>query len=108
MLVKRIDHKDSDDTIGYIECIFVSENILKTIYFNKTKIMYVSFSRGGTYSYTDVGQEKYNEFEQAESQGVFFHQNIAKSKEHKCTKEFTLYGEEINEIRKIIDENTEE
>jgi hypothetical protein len=106
MLVKRTEFKDSDNSIGYVECVFVSDNILKTIYFYKTKKMYVSFSRGGTYSYINVTKEKYLEFENSESQGVFFQKHFAKNKDYQSSKEFTLMQDEISEIKNIILENT--
>lgn len=108
MLVDRKEFKDKDGSLGYVESVFTSDNILKTIYFNKSKKLYISFSRGGTYSYTNFTQEKFNEMEKSDSQGVFFHKKINKCSDHYCSKEFNLLPDEITEIRNIIAENTEE
>ena len=100
MISNRIEHNDPDGSLGFIESIYFSDNVLKSTYFPKTHMMYISFSRGGTYSYSNVDMELYIKFENVDSQGEFFHKNIAKfPSKYKARKEFTLYPEELNEIK---------
>lgn len=99
MLSKRKDILDSDGSLGYIESVYFSDNVIKSTYFPKTNILYLTFNRGGTYSYTNIDQELYDEFENSESQGSFLHKNILKKTKHTVTKEFTLYPEELMEIK---------
>lgn len=103
---------DEDGSIGYIESIYFSDNVLKSTYFPKTRMLYISFNRGGTYSYSNISEELFDQFEQAESQGVFFHKNINKKVSYPQRKEFTLYPEELIEIKNkrnniISDESNE-
>jgi hypothetical protein len=103
MLIERKEVLNEDGSVGYIEAIFKSENILKTTYFKEAQRLYIAFNRGGTYSYENVSPELYEQFENAESQGKFF---IANIKNHPYRKEFTLYPGEIKEVKKIIEEKT--
>lgn len=110
MISNRVEHNDPDGTLGFIESIYFSDNVLKSTYFPKTRMMYISFSRGGTYSYSNIDGELYSRFEEVDSQGEFFHKNIAKfPNKYKARKEFTLYPEELNEIKnnrqKLIDDD---
>lgn len=108
MLVERKEILNEDGTIGYVEAIFESENILKTTYFPNNQRLYIAFNRGGTYSYENVSPELYMEFENAESQGKFFHQKLKNNNTHSYRKEFTLYPHEIDEAKKIIEEHKKE
>ena len=103
MLVDKKIHYENDE-IGYIESIFNSGNILKTTYFPKQQRLYIAFKRGQTYSYGNVPNELYEEFETAESQGKFFHKNIRNNDTYPYRKEFTLYPTEVSEAKKIIEE----
>ena len=105
MIVERKEHKENDNNVGYIECVFESENILKTTYFPNIQRLYIAFSRGHTYSYGNVSLEKYKEFEEADSQGKFFHQQINNKTKYPVRKEFTLYPNEINDLKIIIENN---
>lgn len=105
MLVERKEILNEDGTIGYIEAVFNSGNILKTTYFPQRNLLYIAFSRGHTYSYGNITPELYEEFENAESQGKFFHQKLNNKNKYPCHKEFTLFPHEINEAKKIIEEN---
>ena len=107
MLVERKEVLNEDASLGYVEAIFDSSNILKTTYFKQAQRLYIAFNRGGTYSYEHVTPELYEQFENAESQGKFFHQNIKNSK-HPYRKEFTLYPNEIAEAKQIITEHKKE
>lgn len=108
MLVNRKEVLNEDDSIGYIESIFDSDNILKTTYFLNIQRLYIAFKRGHTYSYGNFPKEKYLEFESADSQGKFFHQEINKNSKYPYRKEFTLYPTEIKDVNKIIEENKKE
>jgi hypothetical protein len=105
MLIERKEVLNEDGTVGYIEAIFNSDNILKTTYFRQAQRLYIAFNRGGTYSYENVTPELYEEFENAESQGKFFHQKLKNGNKHPYRKEFTLYPSEIAEAKQIIEEH---
>lgn len=104
MLVKRKEILNEDGSVGYVESVFDSDNILQTTYFPNINRLYIAFNRGGTYSYGNINPELYDEFEKAESQGKFFHQKIRNKPEFPYRKEFTLYPNEIEEVKKIIEE----
>lgn len=108
MLVEKKEILNEDGSIGYIEAIFESDNILKTTYFPQRKMLYIAFSRGHTYSYSNITPELYEEFENAESQGKIFHQKLNNKAKYPCRKEFTLYPYEVNDAKKIIEENKTE
>lgn len=108
MLVERKEVLNEDETIGYIESVFKSENILKTTYFPKAQRLYIAFSRGQTYSYGNISPEFYQEFEDAESHGKFFHKNINKKDDYPYRKEFTLYPNEMNELKDIVENKSQE
>ena len=103
MLVERKEVQKEDGTIGYIESVFKSENILKTTYFPDNQRLYIAFSRGNTYSYGNINIDFYQEFEDAESHGKFFHKNINKKSQYPYRKEFTLYPHEIREFKEIVE-----
>lgn len=104
MLINKREFLESDGTIGYIESIFDSSNVLKSTYFPKINRLYIAFNRGNTYSFSNISGDIYNEFECAESQGVYFNKKINKNSEFTHRKEFTLYPEEIKDIKFIINE----
>ena len=109
MLVERKEFKNENGTIGYYESVFESSNVLKTTYFPHNKRLYVSFNRGGTYSYENVDEELYSAFENAESQGKFLRENIIKKPdEFPYRKEFTLYPQEIKDLKLIVEQNKKE
>jgi len=108
MIVERKEILNEDKSIGYIESVFKSENILKTTYFPSTQRLYIAFSRGHTYSYGNISPEFYQEFENAESHGKFFYKYINKKDEYPYRKEFTLYPNEVNELNDIVETNTPE
>jgi len=105
MIVERKEFQDTDGTIGYIEAVINSDNILKTTYFPNIQRLYIAFSRGHTYSYGNVTPELYLEFEEAESQGRFFHKKINGNKAHPYRKEFTLYPNEVKDLKEIVEKN---
>jgi hypothetical protein len=89
----------------YIECIYDSTNVLKTTYFPMLKRLYISFNKGNVYSYSNINEDLYKEFENSDSQGKFFASNIRnKPDEYMVRKEFTLYPSEVEETKVLIKE----
>jgi len=107
MLIQRKEHNDEDGSIGWIESIFSSSNVLTTTYFPKRSKLYIAFKRGGVYSYTNINEEFYAEFENAESQGEFFVSKIRNKNKYPYAKEYKLLGGEVDAAKKIIKENEE-
>ena len=105
MLIERKEILNEDGSIGYIESVFKSDNILKTTYFPNIQRLYIAFSRGDTYSYGNISPEFYEEFEEAESHGKFFYKNINKKIEFPYRREFTLYPKEVQELKGIVKEH---
>ena len=106
MLVSRKEVLNEDGSVGYIESVFKSENILKILYFTESQRLYISFSRGDTYSYENFPPDIYEEFEDAESTGKFFHKNI--NTKYIARREFGLSPYEIEGFKKIIEEHDNE
>ena len=104
MIVERKEFKETDGSVGYIESVYQSGNILKTTYFPTMNRLYISFSRGGTYSYEHITPEIYNEFENADSQGTYLSSKIKNNKDFPFRKEFTLYPEELKSVKMIVEE----
>jgi len=105
MLVERKEIRVDDGEIGYIESIFKSDNILKTTYFPEYERLYIAFSRVDTYSYGNITPEFYEEFEKAESHGKFFYKNINKNKKYPYRREFSLYPNEVKELKEVVENN---
>jgi hypothetical protein len=105
MLAEHKEFQDKDGSVGYCESVFKSDNVLKTTYFPKSQRLYIAFSRGDTYSYPNVTAEMYREFEKADSQGKWFFKNINKSAKHPARKEFTLYPNEVKDLKEIVSKN---
>lgn len=108
MLVERKEIRVDDGEIGYVESVFKSDNILKTTYFPEQERLYIAFSRGDTYSYGNISPEFYEEFENAESHGKFFYKNINKKQKYPYRREFSLYPNEMQELREVIKNNEKE
>jgi hypothetical protein len=103
MLAERKEILNEDKSLGYIESVFESDNVLKTTYFPNNQRLYIAFNRGETYSYSNVTPEMYKEFEEAESQGKWFFKRINKNPRHPYRKEFTLYPNEVKELKEIVE-----
>jgi hypothetical protein len=103
MIVKKTIHLEEDGSEGYIECIFDSSNILMSTYFPLNETLYISFNRGGVYSYGGVDQEKYDQFESSDSQGKFFIKEI-KGGDHPFKNEYKLFESEITAAKDILNE----
>jgi len=106
MLVERKEVLNEDQSLGYVESVFKSDNILKTVYFADTEKLYITFSRGHTYLYLNIPLDFYMEFEEAESHGKFFHKRIKLN--YPCYKEYTYYPHEVQELKDIVENNTPE
>lgn len=104
MLVKREEILNEDGSLGYVESVFKSENILKITYFVDAHRLYIAFSRGDTYVYENITPEFYQEFEEAESNGKFFHKRINKKPQYPTRRVFGLNHYEIEGFKKIIEE----
>jgi hypothetical protein len=104
MLIKSEKIQKEGEENYYVEAIFDSSNVLKTLYFPHKKRLFISFKRGGTYSYSGISQELYDRFEAANSQGMFHAVYIKDNNKYPFRKEFTLYPSEINDIDKVIEE----
>ena len=105
MIAERNEYLNEDQTIGYVEAVYASGNVLKTTYFPKSQRLFIAFSRGHTYSYNNITKELYKGFEKAESQGKYFlDHNMNKPEKYPCRKEFTLYPSEVKECKlKIVE-----
>jgi hypothetical protein len=104
MLVERKEVLNEDQSIGYIESVFNSGNVLKTTYFPAMHRLYIAFSRGHTYSYSNIEPDFYQEFEEADSQGKFFYVKISNNRKYPARKEFTLYPNEVKGIKQIVED----
>lgn len=104
MIAERNEYLNEDQTIGYVEAVYASGNILKTTYFPKSNRLFIAFNRGHTYSYANVNEEIYNAFEKAESQGKYFAEKLNKPDKYPTRKEFTLYPSEVKDCKlKIVE-----
>ena len=108
MLIERKEYVDEETgTVGYIEAVFNSGNVLKTTYFPNNQRLYIAFNRGHTYSYGNISREMYDEFEASDSQGKYFHEKINNKLKFPTRKEFTLYPNEIKDLKNIVEEFNE-
>ena len=104
MLVKEKKFQEEDGSIGYYDALYESSNILQTTYFPASNRLYISFQRGGVYSYGNVSEELYEEFKVAESHGKFFHAEIkSQPTKYPARKEFTLYPDEVKELKEMVE-----
>lgn len=102
MLIERKEILNEDKSTGYIEAVFNSDNVLKTTYFPQTQRLYIAFSRGHTYSYGNISKEMYDEFEAVDSQGKYFHSKINNKNRFPTRKEFTLYPNEVKDLKETV------
>jgi len=103
MIIKR--KITEDDSGKLIECVINSSNILKTNYFTHSKRLFIFFNRGHVYSYTNINEDLYNEFEKSSSQGEFLREIIMKNPtKYPYLKEFKINSSEIEEAKQIIKE----
>lgn len=104
MLVEEKKYQNEDGSIGYYESVYDSSNVLQTTYFPENNRLFISFNRGGVYSYSNISQKLYDEFKEAESQGKFFAATIRKNpKLYQFRKEYTLYPNEVKDLKLIVE-----
>ena len=76
MIIKR--KVIEDDTGKLIECVINSSTILRTYCFAHRNRLFVYFTRGKVYSYGNITEEVYRNFEESDSQGEFLRGEIMK------------------------------
>jgi hypothetical protein len=108
MLVERKEVLNEDGSLGYVESVFKSENILKTTYFPDSQRLYIAFSRGDTYSYGNISPEFYEEFEDAESHGKFFYSKINNKLQYPYRREYKLLPYEVEGFKEIVENHNPE
>jgi len=104
MLLERKELTDEETEELYVEALFDSSNIMKSVYYPKRKMLFIIFKKGIVYSYFHVDNEMYVEFENAESQGVYFARNIQKNPVCVYYREYKLYDFERKDMLALIDE----
>ncbi len=102
MILERKEiKKENGDMI--IEGYYDSSNIIKTTYLPSQNHMFIFFQNKLVYSYTDINEELYRNFENAESQGKFFIAEIKKKPLiYRYLREYKLYEFEKQDIINII------
>lgn len=102
MLLDRKVIKREGDQTTLIESHFDSTNILKTNYIPEKNYMFIFFNKL-VYSFSGISPELYEKFEQAESQGKFFINEIKKKpKVYNYVREYKLMEFEKKDINDII------
>lgn len=104
MLLERKELTDPDSEEIYVEALYDSSNIMKSIYLPNKEMLFIIFRKGIVYSYRNVTSELYVGFENTDSQGVYFSKNIIKNSNCKCYREYKLYEFEKKDMLKLIDE----
>ena len=104
MLLERKELKDEETLEFFVEALFDSSNIVKSIYLPAKKTLFIIFKKGVVYSYSNVDNELYVGFENSDSQGVYFAKNIAKNPICHYYREYRLYEFEKKEIFALIEE----
>jgi len=104
MLLERKELKDSETEEFYVEALYDSSNIMKSIYLPEKEMLFIIFKKGIVYSYRNVTNELYVGFENTDSQGVYFSKNINKNPQCKCYREYKLYEFEKKDMVKLIEE----
>lgn len=104
MLLERKELKDSETEELYVEALYDSSNIMKSIYLPEKEMLFIIFRKGIVYSYQNVTSELYVGFENCDSQGVYFSKNINKNSQCKCYREYKLYEFEKKDMVKLIEE----
>jgi hypothetical protein len=103
MLIESKLIKKEGEEYGYVEAIYDSSNLMKTIYFPHKCKLYVFFNKGIVYSYSNISAQLYYDFESAESQGKFLNEKIKKGLQYSYYKEFKLLEYEIKELKNIVE-----
>ena len=108
MLVERKEYKEDGTDLTYLESVFKSENILSTTYFPHSHRLYIVFSRGDMYRYENIPPEFYQDFEDADSHGKFFHKHIKNRDSTHYRREYKLLPYEIEGLKKIVESHKPE
>ncbi len=104
MLLERKEAKREKDGLRIIESYFDSTNIAKVNYLPERNYMFIFFNNGLVYSYSNITEELYKKFEDADSQGKFFISEIKKKKNlYKYMREYKLYEFERQDIAQIVE-----
>jgi len=77
-MVKSRNHNGSK-----VICEYDSKNLKKGEYDTATNKLQITFNNGATYEYEKVPIDTFNAMNLAESQGVYFNKNIAKTFSYK-------------------------
>ncbi len=77
-----------------------SSNILISDYDEENEILYLTFDKGAIFKYFGVTKEINEEFIKAESQGLYFNDNI--KSEYSYEKYKTLLKEEVLGVKSLI------
>jgi hypothetical protein len=104
MILERKELRDKETSEIFVEALYDSSNIIKSIYLPAKKTLFIIFKKGVVYSYANVDPELYVGFENSDSQGVYFSKNIAKNTNCYYYKEYKLYDFEKKEIFGLIEE----
>lgn len=104
MLLERKELRDDETKELYVEALYNSSNIMKSIYLPDKQMMFIIFKKGVVYSYAHIDIETYLGFENADSQGVYFSKNIAKNPLCVYYREYKLYEFEKKDMLKLIEE----
>jgi len=106
MLLQKKNILNENKELEYVDVLYDSSNILQTTYFPEQERLYISFNRGGVYSYGNIDKKLYEDFENAESQGKFFAKTIKKNPDkYPYRKEYTLYPFEIEKLNEEKENN---
>lgn len=104
MLLERKELTDLESGELYVEALYDSSNIMKSIYLPANKMLFIIFKKGVVYSYHKVENEVYVGFENADSQGVYFSKNLGKNTKCVYYREYKLYEFEKKDMLKLIEE----
>lgn len=103
MLLNKKETNKDDLKEHLIESFFDSSNIRKTIFIPYKQLLFIYF-HNSVYSYRGVTMEQYEKFENSESQGKYFINEIKKKpKEYLHFKEFKLQDFEKEELTSLIE-----
>lgn len=104
MLLERKELNDSESGEVFVEALYDSSNIMKSIYLPEKQLLFIIFRKGVVYSYQNVDSEIYLGLENTDSQGGYFSKNIAKNKICTYYREYKLYEFEKKDMLKLIEE----
>jgi hypothetical protein len=105
MLLERKELTDTQTGERFVEGLYDSSNIMKSIYIPERQLLFIFFKKGIVYSYYNVDTELYLGLEMADSQGVYFAKNINKNKVCQYFREFKLYEFEKKDMLTLIEEH---